>query len=235
MTLLKIQNLNKEYRKNQRVVKVLDHINCEFEKNKIHVIQGPSGCGKTTLLNIIAGLIKPTNGRVLFEDKTITAPNSKIGIVFQDLRLFPWLKVKDNIAFGLKIRKSKDIELKVNKYLKLVGLSEYKEYYPIELSGGMKQRLAIARSLILKPQLLLMDEPFGDLDLKTRKQMQKLVLRIQKSFKTTIIFITHDLDEAIYLGDRIYVLSGIPGKIKNIYDNKTFKELNLANKQPNIR
>jgi NitT/TauT family transport system ATP-binding protein len=227
--MLKIQNISKEYRKNNKTVKVLNHINCEFEKNKIHVIQGPSGCGKTTLLNIITGLIKPTRGSVLFEDKALTAPNPKIGIVFQDLRLFPWLKVKDNIAFGLKIRKSKNIELKVNKYLKLVGLSKYKEYYPAELSGGMKQRLAIARSLILKPELLLMDEPFGDLDLKTRKQMQKLVLRIQKRFKTTIIFITHDIDEAIFLGDRIYILSGIPGKIKNIYNNndKSAKESKL--------
>lgn len=230
MTLLKILNLNKEYKKNNNIIRVIEQINCEFERNKIHVILGPSGCGKTTLLNIIAGLIKPTNGEVWFEDKVLIAPNPKIGVVFQDLRLFPWLKTKDNIAFGLEIKKSIDIEIKVNKYLELVGLSKYREYYPSELSGGMKQRLAIARSLILEPELLLLDEPFGDLDPKTREQMQKLVLRIRDLFKTTIIFITHDIDEAIYLGDRIYILSGAPGKIKNIYNNngKSVNEFRLT-------
>lgn len=219
MPFLKIINLYKEYKKDNDSNAVLENINCVFEKDKIHVIIGPSGCGKTTLLNMIAGLVKPTRGEIWLENKKIAAPITDIGVVFQDLRLFPWLKTKDNIAYGLKIRNSINITEKVNKYLEVVDLFKYAEYYPSELSGGMKQRLAIARSLILEPQLLLLDEPFGALDPKTRKQMQQLIKKLHNLFKTTIIFITHDIDEAIELGDKIYILSGTPGRIKKIYDN----------------
>lgn len=209
MAFLKIDNLSKEYKKNGGSIKVLNEVSCEFTENKVHVILGPSGCGKTTLLNIIAGIVQPTSGKVWLE--------GGVGVVFQDLRLFPWLKTKDNVAFGLKLKQLDNINQKADKYLEAVGLSGFGDHYPMELSGGMQQRLAIARSLILEPKVLLLDEPFGSLDPKTRKQMQELILNLQKSFKTTIIFVTHDTEEAISLGDSIYVLSGTSGKIKKVY------------------
>jgi len=222
MNFLRITNLSKDYRKNGQTARILAKINCDFEKGKIHVVLGPSGCGKTTFLCLIAGLVKPTTGEIRLDKKIITSPASgDIGVVFQDLRLFPWLKTTENIAFGLRMRGIPEIEKTTRQYLKMVGLAPFGQYYPFELSGGMKQRLALARGLVLKPQILLLDEPFGSLDPKTRKRMQKLLLRIHKMLKTTIIFVTHDTDEAITLGDRIYILSGVPGKIKKIFENKT--------------
>lgn len=220
MTFLTISNLSHEYGRNGNSYQILQNVNCRFDKGKIHIILGPSGCGKTTLLNIIAGLIKPIEGEVLLEGSLITSPTSKIGVVFQDLRLFPWLKTKDNVAFGLKIKKESNIEKKVNKYLKLVGLAKYQEYYPFELSGGMKQRLTIARSLVLEPKILLLDEPFGSLDVKTRRKMQDFLLKLHQKLSTTILFVTHDVDEAVRLGDKIYIMSGTPAKIVKVITNK---------------
>lgn len=219
MVILHLKNISKKFKNDKNSFVALNKVNCAFEENKIHVILGPSGCGKTTLLNIIAGLVKPTQGEVYFKDKIITGPNPDIGNVFQDLRLFPWLKTGDNVAFGLALKNITNIEKKVAKYLDAVGLSKFREYYPAKLSGGMKQRLAIARSLVLEPEVLLLDEPFGDLDPKTRRKMQDLILKLQKKFKTTIIFVTHDIDEAVRLGDKVYFMSGLPGAIVKFYNN----------------
>ncbi|MFH0773431.1 MAG: ABC transporter ATP-binding protein [bacterium] len=216
MSFLQLLSLNHEYIDGENMVRVLDNISCEFEKGSIHVVLGPSGCGKTTLLNIIAGLIKPVSGEVILNNNPIVKPIPEIGVVFQDLRLFPWLKVKDNVAFGLRMKNDNNIESIVDKYLELVGLTEYKDFYPADLSGGMKQRLAIIRSLVLEPHLLLLDEPFGSLDLKTRKSMQELITKLHRELKTTIIFVTHDIDEAVVLGDFIYIFSGYKGKIDKI-------------------
>jgi NitT/TauT family transport system ATP-binding protein len=177
-------------------------------------IVGPSGCGKTTLLKIIAGLIKPTSGRIVFSDHTSQA-GPVTAMVFQDLGLFPWMTVIDNVAFGLETRGMglKQRRTLARNFIKRFGLKEFRHNYPHELSGGMRQRVAILRAFLTDPQILLMDEPFGSLDSQTRMVMQDELLRIWKDNRKTVIYVTHDIDEAILLGDRVLVLSGRPGMI----------------------
>ena len=199
---------------------VLDELNLYIRENEFLTLLGPSGCGKTTLLNIIGGLEEATEGEVLIEGKPVTAPGADRGMVFQGYSLFPWLTVQKNVEFGLKMKKVAKAEREriAKEYIQLVGLSGFENALPKQLSGGMKQRVAIARTLANSPEILLMDEPFGALDAQTRMVMQELLAKISRETKNTILFITHDIDEAILLADRIYVMSRRPGTIREILE-----------------
>ena len=197
----------------------IDNVSLEVEEGELICITGPSGCGKTTILRIIAGLEKQTSGRVLVNGKDIRSPGPDRGMVFQEFAL-PLEKRQNNVEFGLELRNIPKDELRrvSDKYIDLVGLKGFEDFHPNELSGGMKQRVGIARALANDPSILLMDEPFGALDAQTRNQMQKELLRIWGETKKTILFITHSVDEAVFLSDRIIVMSTKPGKVKSIYN-----------------
>jgi len=198
----------------------LDKVSFEVPDQQFAVIVGPSGCGKSSLLYLTAGLSEPTDGDIYVGGKRVEGPGPDRGMVFQSYTLFPWLTVRENIEFGLKRRGMPASERKeiVDYYLNEVGLANFAGNYPKQLSGGMMQRVAIARALANDPQILLMDEPFGALDSQTRMQMQKLLLRVWDHSKKTVVFVTHDIDEAILLGDRVYVMGARPGRIKRILD-----------------
>jgi NitT/TauT family transport system ATP-binding protein len=182
---------------------------------EFRVLLGPSGCGKSTLLRMIAGLDKPTSGQVLVNGEIVTHPGKDRGMVFQKYTSFPWLTVSENIAYGMKINGVPEAQRKetVDRLLKSVGLTEFANVYPETLSGGMQQRVAIARTLALRPSVILMDEPFGALDAQTRSDMQQLLLQIWDETACTILFVTHDVEEAVYLADRIFIMSSHPGTI----------------------
>jgi ABC-type nitrate/sulfonate/bicarbonate transport system ATPase subunit len=182
---------------------------------EFRVLLGPSGCGKSTLLRMIAGLDKPTSGQVLVNGEIVTHPGKDRGMVFQKYTSFPWLTVSENIAYGMKINGVPEAQRKetVDRLLKSVGLTEFADVYPETLSGGMQQRVAIARTLALRPSVILMDEPFGALDAQTRSDMQQLLLQIWDETACTILFVTHDVEEAVYLADRIFIMSSHPGTI----------------------
>jgi NitT/TauT family transport system ATP-binding protein len=196
----------------------LDNVSLEIQDGEFVCFIGPSGCGKTTLLRIMAGLDSPTSGNITLDGVPITGTDPKRGMVFQEYSLFPWRTVIDNIAFGPQIQgiQKKDAREMAEKYLELVGLNQFKNSYPYELSGGMRQRVAIARALANEPKVLLMDEPFGALDAQTRNALQNELLEIWKKKHVTILFVTHSVDEAVFLADRIVVMSSRPGKIKKI-------------------
>lgn len=196
----------------------LKNINLEVMESEFVVIVGPSGCGKSTLINIIGGLEHAVEGEVRIDGKDVTEPGADRGMVFQGYSLFPWLTVRKNVEFGLKMRRvpKKEREEVANEYIRLVGLSGFEDALPKQLSGGMKQRVAIARTLANHPKILLMDEPFGALDAQTRVVMQELLAKISRETKNTVLFITHDIDEAILLADRIYVMSRRPGTIREV-------------------
>jgi NitT/TauT family transport system ATP-binding protein len=205
-------------------IEALKDVNLEVEDafsaagrdiGEFRVLLGPSGCGKSTLLRMIAGLDKPSSGQVLVNGEIITHPGKDRGMVFQKYTSFPWLTVADNIAYGMKINGVPEAQRKetVDRLLKSVGLSEFANVYPETLSGGMQQRVAIARTLALRPSVILMDEPFGALDAQTRSDMQQLLLQIWDETACTILFVTHDVEEAVYLADRIFIMSSHPGTI----------------------
>ncbi|WP_223480552.1 MULTISPECIES: ABC transporter ATP-binding protein [unclassified Pseudomonas] len=198
----------------------LDQVSFEVPDQQFAVLVGPSGCGKSSLLYLTAGLNEPTEGEIYVGGQQVQGPGADRGMVFQSYTLFPWLTVRQNVEFGLKRRgmaaaQRKDI---VDYYVNEVGLSGFADNYTKQLSGGMMQRVAIARALANDPQILLMDEPFGALDSQTRLQMQQLLLRVWGNSKKTVLFVTHDIDEAILLGDRVYVMGARPGRIKQILD-----------------
>jgi len=204
----------------QREFTAIQDIEFSVKEGEFITLVGPSGCGKSTLLDLLTGLTHPTKGRILIDGREITGPGLDRGIVFQQYALFPWKTARGNIEFGLEakgIPKSERKE-KAEYYLNLVGLKNFADRYPHELSGGMKQRVAIARSLAFNPDVLLMDEPFAALDAQTRETLQTELLRIWKETGKTIIFITHGIDEAVYLGQRVVVLSANPGSVKKIVD-----------------
>ncbi len=204
----------------QREFTAIQNIEFTVREGEFITLVGPSGCGKSTLLDLLTGLTKPTKGRILIDGREITGPGLDRGIVFQQYALFPWKTARGNIEFGLEakgIPKSERKE-KAEYYLDLVGLKNFADRYPHELSGGMKQRVAIARSLAFNPDVLLMDEPFAALDAQTRETLQTELLRIWKKTGKTIIFITHGIDEAVYLGERVVVLTANPGTVKKIVD-----------------
>jgi NitT/TauT family transport system ATP-binding protein len=201
-------------------VKALENINLKVEPMEFVSVIGPSGCGKTTLMNIIAGFLEPTQGRVLIDDEIVKGPGPDRCVVFQQYAVFPWLTVRENVEFGLKLRanyKSPEERRAIaDHFIDLVGLNEFAAAYPKELSGGMKQRVAIARAYAVNPQVLLMDEPFGALDAQTRQFMQESLLEIWQKEKKTVVFITHGVEEAIFLSSRIVVMATRPGRIRKV-------------------
>ncbi len=215
--IINVENVSKTFvsEGGKKALNVLEDINLEINENEFVCIVGPSGCGKSTLLRIMSGLEKATKGRVLYLNKPLNKPIKEIGMVFQNYSLMPWLNVEDNIALGLKFKKvSKNEQLEiVDEYLQIIGLNGFRKSYPHELSGGMQQRVAIARTLANDPDIVLMDEPFGALDAYTRIQLQKELLHIWERKKKTIVFVTHSVDEAIYLSDRIILMSKQHGAI----------------------
>ena len=198
----------------------LSHLTMEVADGEILVIVGPSGCGKTTVLNLAAGLLFPTHGEVQFEGKPVVGPDPKRGVVFQQYALFPWMSVRKNVEYGLKLKGLPQAERSEisNRYLQLVGLTDAADRLPKELSGGMKQRTAIARAYAVDPHMLLMDEPFGALDAQTRLGLQFELMRTWEATKKSILFITHDIDEAILIGRRIVVLASQPGRLNKIIE-----------------
>ncbi|WP_420220341.1 ABC transporter ATP-binding protein [Metapseudomonas resinovorans] len=198
----------------------LENVSLSVPDQQFAVLVGPSGCGKSSLLYLTAGLAEPTSGEIYVGGKRVEGPGADRGMVFQSYTLFPWLSVRQNIEFGLKRKGMVNAEREeiVDFYLNEVGLTQFADRYPKQLSGGMMQRVAIARALANDPQILLMDEPFGALDSQTRMQMQQLLLRVWEHSKKTVVFVTHDIDEAILLGDRVYVMGARPGRIKRETD-----------------
>lgn len=218
---LSIQHLNKSFQIDGKELKVLNDINFDVKPGEFISIVGFSGCGKSTLLRLICGLEAATSGEILVDGERVEKPGLDRGMIFQESRLFPWYTVSRNIAYGLSKQKRKElgktsVEAAVNQMLKLVQLEDFKSAYPKQLSGGMQQRVSIARSLISNPKILLLDEPFGALDAITRIDMQNETLNIWEKEKTTMILVTHDIDEAIYLSDRIIILSNNMQGVKKI-------------------
>ena len=225
---LEVKDLTKIYHSQNGDVTAIDHVNLQVEESEFVMIVGPSGCGKTTLINMIGGLDEATSGQVILDGKEIEGPGPDRGMVFQGYSLFPWLTVLKNVEFGMKMRKvpAEERTRKAVEYIKLVGLEGFENALPKQLSGGMKQRVAIARTLANEPEMLLMDEPFGALDAQTRVVMQELLAKISRETRTTILFITHDIDEAVLLGDRIYVMSRRPGTIREVITSSLPAERN---------
>lgn len=215
-----IQGIEKKYNTRKGEVVALNGVNFDIKENEFICVIGPSGCGKSTLLNIIAGLLEPTAGQILIDGKPIQGTGTDRGVVFQQYALFPWLTVKKNVEFGLKLKGlSKDeCDSIAMKYLKMVELEKFADSYPKELSGGMKQRVAIARAYAMNPEVLLMDEPFGALDAQTRTQLQTELLKAWQEENKTCFFVTHDIEEAIVLATRVVIMSARPGRIKEVVD-----------------
>ncbi|HNH89259.1 MAG TPA: ABC transporter ATP-binding protein, partial [Thiobacillaceae bacterium] len=219
-TILEVRGLGKRYRSAQGEVDALRDISFSVRRREFICVIGPSGCGKSTLARILAGLDSHTAGEALLDGKPITGPGQDRGMVFQGYSLFPWLTVKKNVMFGPETngRGKVDAERDALLWLELVGLEKFADAYPHQLSGGMRQRVAIARALVNQPRILLMDEPFGALDAQTRSKMQSHLIDIWRNVDVTVLFITHDLDEAIYLADRILVLKAHPGEVQEIIE-----------------
>lgn len=213
---LKLNNVSKSFAKveNDEVTHALDNVDLTMESGEFISLVGPSGCGKSTILRLVAGLIVPTTGKVTVNDEEVLEPSPERGMVFQKPTLFPWLTVEKNIGFSLEMQgKLKGNEDKVDRMLKVIGLEDFREDYPAQLSGGMAQRVALVRSLINEPDILLLDEPLGALDAFTRMNMQDEILNIWKQRKQLALMVTHDVDEAIYMGSRVIVMEANPGRI----------------------
>ncbi len=229
--ILEIIDLSVVYHGRQQVYAVRE-LNCTVSSSEFLCILGTSGCGKSTILNVIAGFITPTSGKVLMYGNEVREPGADRGIVFQRHALFPWKTVRGNIEFGLKMKGLDKVERDkiANKYIQLIGLESFQDSYPCELSGGMEQRVGIARVLANNPSILLMDEPFGSLDAQTRMMMQELLMLLWENLKNTVIFVTHDVDEAILLSDRLLVLTASPATVKkeifvNLPRPRTYKTM----------
>lgn len=219
--VLEVEHLGREFKAaDGGKITALKDINFQVRRREFLTVIGPSGCGKSTLIRLVAGLDQPSSGRMLLDGKEVSGPGPDRGMVFQGYTLFPWLTVTENIMFGLKVRGLSETSARseARQWVDLVGLGRCRDSYPVQLSGGMKQRAAIARALANGPRILLMDEPFGALDAQTRAQMQAHLLEIWRSVDVTILFITHDLDEAILLADRILVLKPHPGEVQELVE-----------------
>jgi NitT/TauT family transport system ATP-binding protein len=220
--ILEVRDLSKSFTSPGRPPTVaLDRISFQAHRRELVCVIGPSGCGKSTLARLVAGLEEPSGGEMLLDGKPIRGPGSDRGMVFQSYTLFPWLTVLKNVMFGLEVggqMSHAEAESEARTWLEMVGLTKFATAYPHQLSGGMKQRAAIARALANRPRMLLMDEPFGALDAQTRCQMQSYLLQIWRQVDITILFITHDLDEAVYLADRILILDAHPGRLRELME-----------------
>ncbi len=218
--ILTVSHLHKNFDSEGKTTVALKDINFSTHRREFLCVVGPSGCGKSTLVRILAGLEEHSSGDVLLQGQPVTGPGSDRGMVFQGYTLFPWLTVKKNVMFGLEVNGHGKLESnrEAMQWLQLIGLEKFADVYPHQLSGGMKQRVAIVRALANQPRILLMDEPFGALDAQTRARMQAHLLEIWRKIDITIVFITHDLDEAIFLADRILVLSAHPGEIQELIE-----------------
>jgi NitT/TauT family transport system ATP-binding protein len=220
MATIEISHVSKTFKDPKRKADViaLDDIDLDVAKNEFLCLLGPSGCGKSTLLNMIAGFEKPSSGSVAVEGQLITAPGSDRGVVFQQANLMPWLPIWENVAFHLLLRGGQKGERRAvaQRYIDMVGLTGFENHYPSELSGGMNQRVGIARALLMNPQVILMDEPFGALDEQTRMDMQNELVRIWQEHRGTIVFVTHGIDEALTLGTHVAIMSARPGRIREI-------------------
>jgi NitT/TauT family transport system ATP-binding protein len=221
MTKIAIDKVRKLYPLDDVGLLALDDVHLDIEENQFLSIVGPSGCGKTTLLNLLAGLDSPTSGTILINEKHIDNSNLRCGFVFQIDSVFPWLSVRDNIGYGLRFSQpisEADRALKINQCIRMVGLEEFANRWPRELSGGMKKRVDLARAYASNPNLLLLDEPFASLDVITQESMQMLLLEAWLESRRTVIFVTHDVEEAIFLSQRVAVMSPRPGRIRRIFD-----------------
>lgn len=218
--VLEVDRLGRQFAGERGPVVALEDISFRVHRREFVCVLGPSGCGKSTLIRLLAGLDEPTSGRILLDGAEVHGPGPDRGMVFQAYTLFPWRTVKQNVMFGLEMRgmERAQAEREALQWIDLVGLAKAKDAFPVQLSGGMKQRVAIARALANSPRILLMDEPFGALDAQTRAQMQHHLLQIWRNVDVTILFITHDLDEAIYLADRILVLRAHPGRVHELIE-----------------
>jgi NitT/TauT family transport system ATP-binding protein len=220
-SIIQFRNVNKVFTNpsNGQSTVAVQGVNFDIKQGEFFCLLGPSGCGKSTILNMLSGFEKPTTGEVLMDNQLITGPGVDRGIVFQQPTLYPWMNVIDNINFGPFLsskKKSKEDMAKAEAYVRQVGLQGFSQHKPYELSGGMQQRVGIARALINEPKILLMDEPFGALDAQTRTEMQSFLLELWQKIRSTVLFITHDIDEAILLGDRLGIMSSRPGRISEI-------------------
>ncbi len=219
--ILEVRGLKKEFGAVTNNHAVFEGVSLDIHRREFICVVGPSGCGKSTLIRIVAGLDEASGGQILLDGHAVSGPGPDRGMVFQGYTLFPWLTVKRNVMFGLKMhgKESFTAESEAREWLDMVGLAKFEDLYPHELSGGMKQRVAIARALANRPRILIMDEPFAALDAQTRCQMQAYLLQIWKKVDVTILFITHDLDEAAYLSDRILVMGTNPGRVVEFIEN----------------
>jgi NitT/TauT family transport system ATP-binding protein len=217
---LSVRGLTKRFESNKGIVTALENVNFDVHKREFLCVIGPSGCGKSTLVRILAGLETASEGELRVYDQPVAGPGPDRGMVFQGYTLFPWLTVKENVMFGPRVAgvSAFTAESEAREWIELVGLSKFENSYPHQLSGGMKQRVAIARALANQPRVLFMDEPFGALDAQTRANMQAYLLEIWKKVDITIVFITHDLDEAVFLSDRILVLDANPGRVREVVE-----------------
>ena len=216
MTRVLIDNVSVEFARHREAPQIaLTCTNLEIEQGEFVCLLGPSGCGKSTLLNVVCGLVEPSTGSIKVDRRSVAQPGPDRGMVFQNYSLYPWLTVRQNIEFGPKLNRWPKARVSqiANELIEIVGLKEYADQFPKVLSGGMKQRVAIARALAMEPGVLLMDEPFGALDAQTRSRMQELLLDIWSRKRNTVIFVTHDIEEAVYLADRVLVMSARPGRI----------------------
>ena len=215
---IRLQSVTQTYSENESETKALDNVSVDFTTGKFTSIVGPSGCGKSTLLSLVAGFQKPSSGTIFLDNKPLKGPGPNRGFVFQDYALFPWKTVLENIAFGLRIngKPRKEADDIAKQFLRMVNLEKFADTYPYALSGGMKQRVSIARALAYNPEVLLMDEPFGAVDAQTRKMLQKELVHILDKFNKTILFVTHSVLEAVFLSDVVVVMTAHPGKIKGV-------------------
>ncbi|MCL6561520.1 MAG: ABC transporter ATP-binding protein [Firmicutes bacterium] len=221
--MIVVENLYKTYPPQKRgmvATTALQQVSMTIRDGEFVCIVGPSGCGKTTLLHMVAGFESPSGGRILLDGQEIQGPGADRAVVFQQAALYPWLSVYDNIAFGLKLKNlpRSQYDAKVRQFLKIMGLEGFERHAPYHLSGGMQQRAAIARALITQPKILLMDEPFGALDAQTRNDMQRFLLELWQELRPTVLFITHDVEEAVLLGDRVIVMTARPGRIARDFE-----------------
>ncbi|WP_427018228.1 ABC transporter ATP-binding protein [Pseudarthrobacter sp. P1] len=218
--MIRFENIHQEFVVGKTSFTAVEDVSLNIADGEFVTVVGPSGCGKSTLLNAAAGLLQPTSGQVVVDEKAVDGPSPRTGVIFQQYALFPWLTVRKNVEFGLELQKKPAAERRriVDHYLDLVGLTRFAEALPKELSGGMKQRCAIARAYAVNPEILLMDEPFGALDALTRVHMQEQLLETWGRERRTVLFVTHDVDEAVYLASRVIVMAARPGRIFKVID-----------------